>query len=187
MPAPIDKVNLFSESIKYGHNPPKFHSPQQLADKITEYFQLFIHEEGTEPTKLVPTITGLALFLGFESRQSLYDYKNGSRAGEDSALYSYIVKKAMLKIEELYEQKLSGTTPTGAIFALKNMNWTDKTEVQHSGNVRHGHFADLTDSQLADRLAGVKRLNIAEDVLELGESDVEILEEGSQEEGQEGA
>ena len=38
-------------------------------------------------------------------------------------------------MESCYEGKLSGTTPTGAIFALKNMGWRDKTETELSGGV----------------------------------------------------
>lgn len=72
------------------------------------------------------TITGLALFLGFESRQSIYDY---SEKGE----FSYIIKNARLRVENQYEQNLHANNPTGSIFALKNMGWKDKTESEISG------------------------------------------------------
>lgn len=70
-------------------------------------------------TKL--TVTGLALHLGFESRQSFYDYE---KEGE----FSYTIKKARLTIESFYEQNLLTKNATGAIFALKNFGWKDKTE-----------------------------------------------------------
>lgn len=70
------------------------------------------------------TITGLALFLGFNDRQSLYDYQ----AKEE---FSCIVKKARTLVECEYEKRLAGQSPTGAIFALKNMGWKDKQEVEH--------------------------------------------------------
>lgn len=67
------------------------------------------------------TITGLALALGFESRQSFYDYeKNGE--------FSYTIKRLRLQIESEYEKKLHESACTGAIFALKNFGWKDKTE-----------------------------------------------------------
>jgi hypothetical protein len=44
---------------------PKYNN-KELKEKIEEYF-------ASNPDK--PTVTGLAYFLGFESRQSLYDYK----------------------------------------------------------------------------------------------------------------
>lgn len=69
------------------------------------------------------TITGLTLFLGFESRQSFYD--NCEKENE----ISYTLKKYRTQVENSYEKKLSGTTPTGSIFALKNMGWKDRTEV----------------------------------------------------------
>jgi hypothetical protein len=72
-----------------------------------------------------PTITGLALWLGFESRQSIYDY-------EKEGDFSYTIKRARLRIEERYEQRLHGNSPAGAIFALKNFGWTDRQEIDHT-------------------------------------------------------
>ena len=71
-----------------------------------------------------PTITGLALALGFESRQSMYDY-------EKKEAFSYTIKRARLEIENSYEQDIRNPdlTPTGSIFALKNFGWSDKQEV----------------------------------------------------------
>lgn len=80
----------------------------------------------------VSTITGLALYIGFESRQSFYDYeKNGE--------FSYCIKRARLRIETEYEKRLQGNNPAGAIFALKNFGWSDKQEIdqktEHSGTI----------------------------------------------------
>ena len=100
-----------------GGRPPLFESAEALIEKITEYFN---DQEEKH------TITGLALFLGFESRQSLTDYENKNE-------YSYIIKRAKLCIENSYE--LSGTTID--IFALKNMGWYDKTEHQVNGSFEH--------------------------------------------------
>lgn len=69
----------------------------------------------------VPTITGLAYHLGFESRQSFYDY-------EKEQQFSYTIKRARLFIEKEYEEQLSVGNTVGAIFALKNMGWKDRTE-----------------------------------------------------------
>lgn len=67
------------------------------------------------------TITGLAYHLGFESRQSFYDYEKHDN-------FSYIIKRARLKVESGYEENLTSVACTGSIFALKNMGWRDKTE-----------------------------------------------------------
>ena len=100
--------------------PPIYDSPEQLEKAVTEYLT------GTLQKDL--TITGLALYLGFESRQSIYDY-------EENPVFSYIIKRAKLHIENAYEMKLSGNNATGPIFALKNMKWDDKTQVEQSGGL----------------------------------------------------
>lgn len=89
-----------------------------------------------------PTITGLAIYLGFESRQSIYDYeKNGE--------FSYTIKRARLFIENAYEKELLGKGVTGAIFALKNFGWADKQEVDHT--TKGQSFNDKADlSKLTD-------------------------------------
>lgn len=91
--------------------PPYFESPEQLQEAIDRYYQ-----SGESIT-----ITGMAYFLGFESRQSFYDY-------EKRPEYSYVIKRARLKVESKYEDNLSSQYVAGSIFALKNMGWKDKTE-----------------------------------------------------------
>jgi len=76
----------------------------------------------------VPTITGLVLYLGFESRQSFYDY-------EEKKEFSYTIKRARTLIEKEYEEMLQTGNTVGAIFALKNMGWKDKSEVEQSGGL----------------------------------------------------
>lgn len=84
-----------------------------------------------EKKKKPLTITGLAYSLGFESRQSFYDY-------EERGEFSYAIKRLRLRIENSYEEMLSKPACTGAIFALKNMSWKDKTETELSGEVKTG-------------------------------------------------
>lgn len=128
-----------TEDVNIGGRPPKFDNPEALQAKVDDYFIWVLGEketvkndkqEDTEVYKRSPcytTITGLAIFLGFESRQSIYDY-------EKDGTFSYIIKNARLRVEEQYEQRLHGTTPTGAIFALKNMGWKDKVETGFTDN-----------------------------------------------------
>lgn len=104
-----------------GGHPPIFETPEEMQGKIDEYFNLFQKQESTIYGSK-PTRTGLALFLGFSSRQSLYDYKNKKE-------FSYTIKKALLALEMIYELMLSGKNATGAIFALKNIGWSDKQEI----------------------------------------------------------
>lgn len=102
--------------------PREYKTAADLEARIEEYF---------EENEDAYTISGLALFLGFESRQSFYDYeKNGE--------FSYTIKSARLAIEEYYEKALINKNAGGAIFALKNFGWKDKTEVDnnHSGELK---------------------------------------------------
>jgi len=69
-----------------------------------------------------PTFCGLALALGYSSRIRVWEHSKANEA------ISEPLKKAMLRIEERYEQGLFTRSPTGSIFALKNRGWTDKQE-----------------------------------------------------------
>lgn len=89
--------------------PPIWDDPEAFSKKIEEYFD----------TEKSPTWTGLAIHLGFESRQSLDDYKK-------KAEFSYPIKKALLRIENTYEKAIFNRNPAGPIFALKNFGWQDK-------------------------------------------------------------
>lgn len=73
-----------------------------------------------------PTFCNLALFLGFCSVKEFNLY-------EQKPAYSKILKYARLRIEAAYEQLLF-EKPTGAIFALKSMGWSEKQEA-HQPNI----------------------------------------------------
>lgn len=92
-----------------------FETDDQLSQAIESYFS-------TRDKDNPPTISGLALHLGFVSRQSFYDY-------EKNPAHSYTIKRARLAIEDCYEQRLHASNPTGAIFALKNFGWKDTQEI----------------------------------------------------------
>jgi hypothetical protein len=110
----------------------KFKTARTLASKAKAYFS-FIEGEYSLETKTgkeqkvysrepePATITGLALFLGFNSRQELDDYeKNGE--------FGHVISRSRLRVENVYEKKLLKPSPMGAVFALKNMARRDKTE-----------------------------------------------------------
>lgn len=110
--------------------PPVFKDAPELDGKIQEYFSEGVKKKkvvvGRPPNQSieeipVPTITGLAYYLGFESRQSFYDYEKN----ED---FSYSIKRARLFIEVEYEEQLQQGNTIGAIFALKNFGWKDQTQ-----------------------------------------------------------
>lgn len=142
-PAPKGNKNAVGNE---GGRPALFNSPGELQKAIDDYFnggankRLIIVGLGTMEIPCY-TICGLAYYLGFVSRQSFYDY-------EKNIVFSDIIKKARLRIEMAYEERLADTGCTGAIFALKNMDWHDKTETQHSGEIK-GQPQIIVSSQSA--------------------------------------
>ena len=127
-----------------GGRPPFYKTPKDLQDKIDEYFEekcktIPILDEMGRPlvtTKGIPvvevnppTVAGLALYLGFEDRRSIYDYAN--RNDE----FSHTIKKAITRIEEYAEKQLTSGAAVGAMFWLKNHGWIDKTNQEITGNV----------------------------------------------------
>jgi len=102
------------EKRPVGH-PRKFATAEALQTAIDTYFDKCKAEE------VRPGVCALALELGFADRQSLYDC-------EKIHEYSCIIKRARLRVESSYEDRLSEHSCAGAIFALKNMGWHDKTE-----------------------------------------------------------
>jgi hypothetical protein len=98
-----------------GGRPPLFETPEQLLELVESYFS----------SDDKPTLSGLSFNLGM-SRQSLYNY-----AEKDE--FFDIIKKARQRIESVYEKRLIyESNPTGVIFALKNMGWFDKQEIDHT-------------------------------------------------------
>lgn len=122
---------------------PAYASPEELQVKITEYFEKSKPEFArTEEGDLAfdkygspiilnynfPTVCGLALHLGFVTRQALINY-------QARPLFVDVVSRAKLRIEQEYEQRLSDPRlkPQGPIFALQNMGWKDTKELNHTG------------------------------------------------------
>lgn len=122
-----------------GGRPRHYDDPDVLQKTVDEYFEFI---KGLKTQKVDPsgnitetwerspepaTITGLTLFLGFNDRQSLYDYEKNEQ-------FSGIVKNARTRVECEYEKKLTTMqAPAGSIFALKNMGWKDKHETELTG------------------------------------------------------
>ena len=90
-----------------------FQTPDELWSAVLDYIQ----------KEKKPTLAGLAYFLGID-RQTLYNYKERPE-------FFDIIKKATNYVEHKYEERLIyESNPTGVIFALKNMGWKDKQEVE---------------------------------------------------------
>lgn len=120
----------------------KYQTPEELRDKIMEYLvwtqgdyetrtRTVTRKDGTQfeeeyehclrrPTPL--SVTGLALYLGFAQRKSIYEQ---AKRGEE---YAEIIAQAITIVENSYELDLRNPACAGAVFALKNMNWHDRIE-----------------------------------------------------------
>ncbi len=134
-----------------GGCPPHYATAAELAKEIDDYF-IYIEGEGHEVRTPVgepgeddeqlyvsswvwdrkpedPTICGLALYLGFKSRQTLYNYSKNKE-------FLDVLERGRLRIEQSYEQDLRGTSTAGVVFALKQMGWN---EVVHNRNENLNH------------------------------------------------
>lgn len=129
---------------------PQIHSdPKEVDTLIADYFEWIEGEweedgenddgekkfkkiRGSEP----PTVSGLALHLGFADKSTLYDYK-------DKVEFSHSIKRAISRIEKHHEIQVAyGDKCTGNIFALKNFGWKDRTEVDHNIKSEQPLFGD---------------------------------------------
>lgn len=115
--------------------PPKYKSVEEMQVKIDQYFkdcegELLKDENGPVLDKYgneiylhrhPPTVTGLALALGFTSRRALLNY-------EGKKEFVHTVIRAKSRCEQYAEERLFDRDGTsGAQFSLKaNFGWNDK-------------------------------------------------------------
>ena len=134
-----DRKEMMSRSaIK----PPRFESAKALQEKVDGYFEdcaghiltdettgfPVVHPKTGMPVIVdmrPPTMSGLALFLGFSSREGLMRY-----AGKKE--YVDIIVRAKSRIEQCYEERLFDKEgANGAKFALQNnfKGWQESAKV----------------------------------------------------------
>lgn len=118
-----------------------FHSGKALGECISGYFKYiegdYHTEQVTAKTKTgeetrdekvwdrepePPTLSGLAYYLGLNSREAFVDYELNGK-------YGTVLKRARLRIEAEYEKKLHYQSAAGAIFALKAMGWNERSDI----------------------------------------------------------
>lgn len=128
-----------------GGRPLKFNSVSELQEKINSYFETTPKDEWTW--------TGLSLYLDTD-KETIAMYRDG--IGE-RAEFSEPLKRAMLQVENGYEIDLKKQGRTGTIFALKNFNWKDKSEVDQ--NVKSDislNMRDLSNEELEKLITPIK-------------------------------
>lgn len=120
--------------------PPKYASPEDMLNMVEDYFEFGrkVREVvvGRKPHQKVVeqeviSITGLSLYLGFSSRQSLLDYAKKPEFKE-------IVDYAKSRVAEHYEMLLqSGVSASGMIFMLANIDgMVPLNQIEEDGNIR---------------------------------------------------
>lgn len=120
-----------SETGKHPWWRPAFYTnKEELELELDRYFE--------ETDSKQQTVTWLAIFLWFTTRQALQNY-------ECKPEFVDSIKKAKLKIENSYELSLRESGRTWDIFALKNFWWKDTQEIDQK--TEHS-FPDLSDEQL---------------------------------------
>jgi hypothetical protein len=133
-------------------------TPEELQIAIDEYFlkgmplkKVIVGPPNNRRETLiaVPSISGLSLYCGFSNRASFYDY-------EKKPEFTHTIKKARSRIEQHYEELLQTGLGSGAIFALKNFGWIDKTELEHSGEIK-GNF--IVNIKQPNKLLSEKEIN----------------------------
>lgn len=116
--------------------PATYTTKEELQTEIDRYFEETPNDE--------IAITGLALFLGFNSRQTLINYNEREE-------FVDTIKKAKMRVELAYEKRLIARGNGWDVFALKNFDWTDKQEIdQRNLNIETTptELASMTDEQL---------------------------------------
>ena len=120
--------NLFSLGLETSGRPPIYDNHEKMMEKVAEYLNyedsLKRPDSYSKVGKGVYTLSGLALFCGFASLQSLYDYE------KRSSDFSYVLNRFRLFMKHWNEQKLYwGGTFQGSFVWLKNHGgYSDETQ-----------------------------------------------------------
>lgn len=141
--------------------PPTYKTKEEMQEKIEKYFQecegkVLKNEDGTpvfdKYGNIViygakpPTITGLALALGFTSRQALLNYQAKKE-------FVDTITRAKARVEQYAEERLFDRDgANGAKFSLANnfKGWNEKQSVEVSGLEKEKSKLDNILSQMRD-------------------------------------
>lgn len=135
--------------------PPKYKSKEEIQEKIEAYFKecegeplvidgvpvLDKYGEAVIVGKRPLTITGLALALGFNSRQSLLNY-------QDKDEFMDTITRAKAKVEQYAEERLYDKDgANGAKFSLANNfeGWREKQQIEAEVNSEVNITIELSD------------------------------------------
>ena len=146
-----EEVRPLAENENKGGRPPMYKTKEEIQEKIDAYFKkcegeplvvdgvpaIDKHGEPIIVGKKPLTVTGLALALGFNSRQSLLNYQ-GKEEFMDTIL------RAKAQVEQYAEERLFDKDgANGAKFSLANNfeGWKEKQEID--GKFKVNRLEDL--------------------------------------------
>ena len=132
------------------------YTKEQLFSRVMAYFEeLELEKERHPQIKMTrPTVTGLALFLGFPSKQYMYDMIDTD--------YGSIIEFGLTVIEKSHEEQLYNPHMAGSKFWLTaQAGWSEKKEEQDriinieikgATKVEDANIIDLDEKELGKRL-----------------------------------
>lgn len=145
-----------SEEKRPVGRPPMYSSVEEMEELINRYFEEcdgkpFLDKDGNpvrnKDGKIIKddrrpyTITGLALALGFNSRQALLNYQ----AKEE---FNDTIMRAKARVERYAEERLyDNNGANGAKFSLANnfKGWTEKQQIEGNINTKQEITVELID------------------------------------------
>ena len=123
------KGNLFAIG-NTGGRPPKYETKEEFASMLDKYIE---YENDQHPKKKgIYTLEGAALFLGFATRDSMYDYANKEE-------FSYIVSRFKLFLIDFNVKKLywGGTFMAGQFWLRNHGGYSDESTVHQNQTVNN--------------------------------------------------
>lgn len=146
-----------------GGRPKTFTNAEDMQVLVDDYFELakgyifkgkdgeVVYNKYGEPVVMdsyPPTITGLALHLGFNSRTSLLNY-------QDDKVFMSTVTRAKARVERYAESRLFDKDgANGAKFSLANnfKSWAEKQQVEAINTNLNQDVSALSDIELEEKL-----------------------------------
>ena len=142
--------NLFSIGNN-GGAPPIYKNAEELNTKIGEYLDWedqWKNKSAKGEGKGIYTLSGVALYLGFASVQSLYDYENRDNVNQPNkkAEFAYVINRFRLFMKHWNEQKLYwGGSFQGSFVWLKNHGgYSDESTLNQNIQEYKTKWADST-------------------------------------------
>lgn len=99
-------------------------------ERACAYFEACKGDADAGRFPVPPTISGLALAVGFGSRLAMATV---AKDGKNSAL-AQAIRRAVTYVESGYEAELHSSKCAGAIFALRNLGWNESDSSKAAGS-----------------------------------------------------